>query len=170
MAMCVVPREPSHSDKARRPLVVVANVRTSRSTLEPVMRREQATTVSLCIHRAPPAWSFHQRNSTKRAPGALLPRGTVGGARKLPIQLMEGLGRTKRRPISAPTARYHLATDVKAFHTRRVGQGRWRTNEYLGTCWPRAQSMMRTGRQIEWRHCGIARVHDRVCRLCTDIG
>src|SRR5262245_61844554 len=48
MAICVVPSELSHSDKARGPLVVVANVRTSRSTLEPVMRREQATTVSLC--------------------------------------------------------------------------------------------------------------------------
>jgi hypothetical protein len=29
MAMCVAPREPGHSDKARRPLVVVVNVRTA---------------------------------------------------------------------------------------------------------------------------------------------
>lgn len=44
------------------------------------------------------------------------------------------------------------------------------TNEYFGTYWPSAQSMMRTDRRIEWRHCGIAQEHDRVCRLHTDIG
>jgi len=74
-------------------------------------------TISL-LRSAPSAWSFRKRKSRKHVPGASLPRGTVGGARKLPIQLKDGFGCTKEKPIPMPAAHSHLATDAKASRTR----------------------------------------------------
>ena len=41
-------------------------------------------------------------------------------------------------------------------------------NRYRGICGPRAQRMRHMDRPIEWRHCDIAPVHDRVRSSCTD--
>src|SRR6516225_8090880 len=63
---------------------------------------------------------FPSKNSRNRAPGPSPARGALRGARESPVQLTDGLNRTKETPTSPPAPCYAIIP-ARSFHALRVG-------------------------------------------------
>src|SRR6516164_5748870 len=61
------------------------------------------------------------KNSRKRAPGALVPRGIIRGAQGLRVQLPNGLHAPRRRPTSVLTTRKRCSTVSRTEGRRYAG-------------------------------------------------
>src|SRR5215469_13094724 len=68
------------------------------------------------------------KNSRKRAPGALVPRGIIRGAQGLRVQLPNGLHAPRRRPTSVLTTRKRCST-VSRTEGRRYAGGELPSNK-----------------------------------------